>query len=446
MDKKKLQQLAKEKYGKNKHFQDHKMPTSRRDFIKLGLIAGSGMLLPPFIPYANAETAKNAKIPFMTFDLAGGASLPGNFLVGMQGGPEDLAKDYVGNGWDPRLSGALDHTYGLPMSALESGILRGLKETLPPSLQLATQTSFKMASHLHFSLDDQSTNKTSALTYISKAGLKGSVFSGGLSTESSISGGNSRGLLEDSAYKPKSVRSITDVLDLTSFGEGFGSLTNPSQSKLFGFLSKQKNPELQKHYDQLEGFGKKHMQGDPRNDAFCNQVFGLDSREELIEAAISHNVIKNYTGPGVITIGDCDYHDGSRDNGDRKDREIGRKIGNAIHLAYLNNTPLFFQIITDGGMSAPSFERNWQSDTPLRSMSIMGYFHPTKTVELRKQQIGAVVENSETNITADISSSADKAALSALVNYLYLNDDLESLDSVFGRLSESEIDELLVFG
>ncbi len=147
----------------------------------------------------------------------------------------------------------------------------------------------------------------------------------------------------------------------------------------------------------------------------------------------------------MLTFEGCDYHDGGRDSGDQKDQEIGRAIGSAVHAAYLNKVPLFFQIITDGGMTSDSFNRNWQSDSPLRAMTVLGYFNPNKAVEQIKLQIGHVTDNAETDISNPISASADKGAVSALVNYLAVNNDLAALEKIFSRMSTQEIDALLVF-
>jgi hypothetical protein len=445
MKKRNLKQLANAKFKDIPQFSNHKFPTSRRDFMKLGLIAGGGLIVPSLFPAIAKSELINPRIPFLTFDLAGGASLPGNFLVGKNGGPEDLARNYQQNGWDPRLGGSLDKTFGLPMSARESGILRGLKETLPRELQNVDQTKFKMSSHLHFSLDDTGVNKTSALSYISKSGLRGSLLTNGIGHVSSLSGGNAATLLEDSKFKPRIVSNINDILSLTSLGRSFDALSEDSKSKLILMLQQTADSKSQQDYAELLKLGGRHERGDPQNDPIVSRLYNMNDQDQLLQSAIVLNVLKKYTGPGVITIAGCDYHNGRRDTGDQKDLEIGRAIGSAVHAAYLNETPLFFQIITDGGMTAGGFDRNWQGDSPLRSMTVMGYFNPKKSVEQKKLQIGHVTENGEVDISNPISSTADKGAISTLVNYLYVNDDIAALEKVFSRMSTQDIEDLLVF-
>ena len=90
-------------------YPDHPLPVSRRDFIRQGLMAGLGVVTTPslFGLFANPGAALAAlspdlaalkqacgiatqgagKIPFICFDLAGGANISGsNVLVGQTGG------------------------------------------------------------------------------------------------------------------------------------------------------------------------------------------------------------------------------------------------------------------------------------------------------------------------------------------------------------------------
>jgi hypothetical protein len=444
MKKQNLKELAKIKYKNTEAFSRHAFPQTRRDFVKLGLLSGGGLLVPSFFP-KNLWAQQKIQLPFLTFDLAGGASLPGNFLVGKKGGAEDLARQYEQNGWDPRKASSLDKTFGLPMSSLESGLLRGLKETLPQPLLAANQRYFKMASHLHFSLDDTGVNKTSALTTISKIGLQGSDLKNGLGHQASLSGGNASSFLEDSKFKPRIVTSVEDVLKITSLGDGFDQLPANTKTQLIAALAQSSDSSTKNAYEQLAKFGNRHEKGNPQNDSIMNQIYSMNDNNDLIQAAIVLNVLKGYTGPGVITIDGCDYHDGGRETGDQKDVEIGRAIGRAVHAAFLNKKPLFFQIITDGGMTSDSFNRRWQGDSPLRSMTILGYFNPHKPVLLRKNQIGYVTDSGEVDISNPISASADKGAISSIVNYLYVHNEIGSVEKVLGRMSAQEIDELLVF-
>ena len=164
---------------------DHKPPTTRRDFLKYGLIPFAGYALAPSflgqILFQNAAKAagvnpqdaslcgaagESGYLPFLVFDLEGGAGLPGNFLVGKTGGPSDLIKDYSTLGWNPRNSNAIDERFGLPMAGNNvSRMLAGILQTAKPE----NLAKLLMGSFLHFSQDDTSVNRTSALTLVARA-------------------------------------------------------------------------------------------------------------------------------------------------------------------------------------------------------------------------------------------------------------------------------------
>ena len=99
----------------------HKVGLTRRDLLSHGFFSAAAMLLMPSVPFFWSKEARAADcgggtsantLPFMTFDMAGGAVLAGNALVGKPGGAHDLLRAYDLLGWDPRASGALDERFG----------------------------------------------------------------------------------------------------------------------------------------------------------------------------------------------------------------------------------------------------------------------------------------------------------------------------------------------
>src|SRR5690349_4489803 len=114
---------------------NHPAPVTRRDFLAKGTIASSAMVFMPkafadALTFDTCDQSGSVKaMPFLVFDMAGGAALPGNFLVGKEGGPEDLLASYDQLGWNPKAAGAYDKRFGLPMPAGQlSGIFRGITE------------------------------------------------------------------------------------------------------------------------------------------------------------------------------------------------------------------------------------------------------------------------------------------------------------------------------
>ncbi|MCB0361812.1 MAG: hypothetical protein KDD35_03785 [Bdellovibrionales bacterium] len=451
--KRKLKKSIEDKLN-SKGFEGHRPPTSRRDFVKLGLLAGGATFLPlNLFNQAIALSLKNPTIPFLVFDLAGGAALPANFLVGQEGGPEDLCKDYSQHGWNPRAPESLDKRFGIPMSKQFSKIRQGLEESLPAQLLEDSQSFIKMASYCHFSLDDTSTNRSSSLTLIAKAGLQGNFIKSGLGNRASGSGGNSESYLNDPRYIPKSISASDKMAELTSFGEEFASLSQSTKQRIFDNLKEASRdiPQLQEIYERISDKGNPEPKLNPSSNRAIQEIYAAaqNSDQEVEESAIVNCVLNGYSGPGVITIGGCDYHDNTQTTGDNKDLEIGLSIGRAISVAFSLGQPLFFQIITDGGIYAQSsqnFERVWAGDSNQHSMSVVGFFNPKGNVQLRKAQIGHYTPGGQVDQTTIIGSGPEKMAVGVLANYLYLNNLLDQFNQITGlRMKASDIEDLLVF-
>ena len=198
----------------------HKRPTSRRDFISQGLMAGLGVVTGPtlFSLFANPRQAQAAlsadletlkascgiavqgagKIPFICIDLAGGANIAGsNVLVGQPAGqldflstagysklglPGDMippAPDTV-NGGDH-----IDSSLGLAFHK-DSQFLRGILEKTSP----ATRANISGAVIPGRSENDTGNNPHNPMYGIYRAGADGGLLSI-IGSRSSDSGGNS---------------------------------------------------------------------------------------------------------------------------------------------------------------------------------------------------------------------------------------------------------------
>ncbi|MGE0528538.1 MAG: hypothetical protein AB7G93_01075 [Bdellovibrionales bacterium] len=454
--KKTLKEIAIEKL-KQPGYEDHALPVSRRDFIKLGLLAGGGAVLPlSLTERVLAQMTGVVRIPFLVFDLAGGAGMPANFLVGQEGGPEDLCNDYRRHGWNPRASGALDKTFGIPMAAGGvSKMLEGLKANLPQALTNEAQRSLKMASFCHFSLDDTSTNRASALTLVSRCGLQGSFLRAGLGLQSTLSGGNSDAYLSDSKFKPQMIRNLDELTRITSFGATFEELDPHTRKAIFNNLKglAGESSQLKEVYEELSTFGVAEPKLDPRNNAQMNELYQLQNSSidspQALQAGIVYNTLMGNTGPGVITFSNCDYHDNTQTTGDAKDLEIGVAIGRAVHAAHLLKKPLFYQIITDGGVYAPgsdNYDRRWVGDRNQHSLTVVGYFDPNRDVELRRAQVGRYTPNAEVDQKTFIGDKPEKMVPAVLANYLHVQGLSGQIEAISGiRLQNSELDKMLVF-
>jgi hypothetical protein len=435
---------------KSPGYESHRFKLTRRELIHMGLIAGGGYLMPlSRLQRAFALAGSSPRLPFLVFDLAGGAAMPGNFLVGGAGGPEDLVENYRQHGWNPRASNSLDRIFGLPMSRERSKMLEGLRQTLPKEITASSsQQMLKMASFAHFSLDDTTMNRSSAVSMVAKSGLNGQYVKAGLGMLSSPSGGNSDVYLRDAKFRPRAVRSSKDVMGLTLFDDDYTELDARTRKAIFNNLKEAagNNSDLRDAYESIENLGISIPAMDVTQSEISS-LYGQNGSE--LEASIVHNVLNGYTGPGVITIGNCDYHDNTVTTGDAKDLAIGQSIGRAVAAAHLLKKPLLIQIITDGGIysrRSDNYERAWTGDANQHGLSVLAYFHPSKPVKLRQVQVGHYTDGGQVEQSTFIGSGPEKMALGVLLNYLSLTGNMDRFEAASGtRLAPDEIDKLLVF-
>ena len=427
-------------------YENHKWPITRRDFIRMGLISGA-FHFSPLLGKANraqAQVQEKKNIPFLVIDLEGGAALPGNFLVGQAGGPEDLLTNYSTLGWNPREANALDRTYGLPMSSSSSQILTGLNQAIPESVR----SRFRFGSFLSFTRDDTAENVMSALSLVHKAFGGGEFLKSGLSydiqlqtTIDAYSGGRSRTRLESQFSPPIRIKSPTFYSQLTELGTG----DTETDAQLMKFLiENSNNPEMKNALKELEIFSS-GLQFRYTDNPEVVAIYGNNNNST--EAALVYNCIKGNVGPSVITVGGCDYHDGGSQTGDNKDTQIGLTIGRAVATAAALNSPLFIQVITDGGMSSVESTRDWNSDSPTRSMSLVAYFDPNKTPEMKRQQVGHYLAAGEVDQETLVGNDLAKVIVGVAANYLNVSGRLgEFADLVGSRgLSNQELEQLLIF-
>lgn len=463
----------------------HKFPTTRRDFLKYGVIPFAGqILMPTFLTQLFTNTRAFAQsdgrsdpsagyIPFLIFDMAGGGALPGNFLVGQQGGPEDLCSDYSLLGWNPRASGALDKSFGLPMARNASQLLAGMRQAASPQ----ALANLRMGSFCHFSQDDTSSNQTSALTLIARAGLRGKFLDKGVGVINSLSGANNDVALKETQYKPLFVQSPLDIQNSISHGPAFADSSDDeilSLSRLILNLSREQIKNLSNNenliqsagngYLATQAYGKTIAGLDASQDPDVAQVFQLNQRQIIslnqggdlksdnhVFGSIVYNVLMGNTGPGALSLGEFDYHDKGQAFADARDREMGIQIGRAVELAYRKKTKFVFALSTDGGVSSKPGERDWQADSNVRSMTVMGFYDPEKAPEQRRLQVGAYTSDGIVNqehplMGGGADSAPIKVAHAVLANYLSACGKLGEYEKAGGTFRNEQLDQVLIFG
>lgn len=452
----------------------HKVGMNRRDLLSQGFWSSAAMVMAPSIPalfaktaFAGCDDAPQAGMPaFLAFDMAGGAALAGNVLVGKRGGSEDLLQSYNMLGWDPRVSGALDKRFGLPMSAQYSGLLAGMLARMSAD----AQARLRLGSVCHFALLDNSANKMNAANLAAAAGARGSQVSKGFGTTASRSGGNSDTAYPDENLTPVFVRSVDDIIGSARFGGTSLAGLSPRQLQEIALRAKDLSMAQREAIRTAEGgellyeltkctyeknmvYASGASQLDPRQDAIVQAAFGINQGTQptdplAVAAGVLSNSIKAFTGPATWTLADCDYHDGTATKGDGRDREMGEMIGRAVEYAHQSQKPLFFELITDGSCSSTQDTRNWNADTN-EGVTVFGYYDPAGAPRYKRDgmcQIGAFTDGQGADRSTSIGSDPMKAAYAVFANYCNLAGKMSEFQRLVPDVfSPAELEAMLIF-
>ena len=406
---------------------DHPRPVTRREFIRQGFLSGSAVALTGgvFSLFADPRAAMAAispdldvlaggmtnpcvlggtqtMIPFICFDLAGGANLAGsNVLVGKQLGQMDFlttagySKLGIPGDIIPGLSdAALIGTMLNPISAgdftnnqlglrfhTDSAMLRGILDKFNPAVGGGVVDGTVIPAR---SDNDTGNNPHNPMYLLAKAGINGSVVRL-IGSSSSDSGGNS---MSPAAYinpefRPTKVDRPSDVTGMVDVGNLTAVLSNPDDvaavMESMARISHKKirlgtvTPGINVTADEIVkdllqcGYLKAadiadQFAGVPVDPALDAQIVGtggifstaeFDGDSEFRKTASVMKMVANgYAGAGCISMGGYDYHTGDRQTGENRDLRAGRCIGACLEYARRRNTKLMIHVFSDGSLSS----------------------------------------------------------------------------------------------
>jgi len=480
----------------------HKLPKTRRDFLAQGFVTGAATVMGPSLlaTLLNPRTANalstdmmdlavnvceitngNGKIPFICFDLAGGANIAGsNVLVGQQGGQLDflstagysklgLPGDMLPNN---STTNFVNTELGLAFHS-DSAFLRGILTKTSP----ATRALINGAVIPARSENDTGNNPHNPLYGIARAGSKGSLLTL-IGTQNSDSGGNSMApaMMMDPANRPTKIDRNSDVTGLVDTGELGTLFSDPadtvavmesmariSQKKLGVKVDSVSPPNptppvtttladdidikervrcaYVKTADTTEKFSDP-TELNPRLDPeirgsasiFTDTEFDGD-REFEKTASVMKLVVPGYAGAGTISMGGFDYHTGDRSTGEARDFRAGQCIGACLEYAARRGQRLMLYVFSDGSLSSNGMVDNsaggrgkgvWTGDNQQTASAFFLVFNPTGRPQLmggtaaeqaRHQQIGYF------RASGDIETAGSPAgnAVNLLVETVILN-------------------------
>jgi hypothetical protein len=399
-------------YGLNEPLRhtDHKRPVSRRDFMAQGFATGGAMVLGPtlFGLFADPRAAQAAlspdlqalrtscgiaslgagKIPFICFDLAGGANLAGsNVLVGQGGGQLDFlstagySKQGLPGDMIPPLTNTQSNTsftdqrLGLAFHS-DSALLRGMLTRLSPG----TLANINGAVIPARSENDTGNNPHNPMYGIWKAGADGSLLTL-VGSQSSDSGGNSMApaAMVDASVRPTKIDRPSDVTGLVDTGKLVGLLQQDDAVAVMESIERISDKKLAKVNTKVTtdavvkdmvrcGYVKAadlaDRYGDPgvlnptldtkivgNGGIFTAAEFSGDSELQKT-AAVMKLVVNGFAGAGTIEMGGFDYHPGDRSTGEQRDFRAGVCMGACLEYAARVGVPLMLYVFSDGSLSS----------------------------------------------------------------------------------------------
>ena len=491
---------------------DHKRPVTRRDFISQGFRAGTATMLgasalgllgskahaisPDLQNYftvgsCDLGVAAGRKIPFICFDLAGGANISGaNVLVGGPGGqrdslstagytklgvPPDILPDSV-NPNNPVTNDFIDDSLGL-LFHTESAMLQGITEKTTPEARGSTNGAVIPARS-----DNDTGNNPHNPTYgIYKSGVRGQILEL-IGSNASESGGNSMApammidpeLRPTKIDRPEDASGLVDVGDLRLLLDNENDIVSVLESvkrisdfKLDLVDTTLSNPstedkrlkdriscEYLKSADTFQKFPRTDSV-DPSSDAnivgdtgiFTQAEFDGD-REFRKTASVMKLVIDGLAGAGTITMGGYDYHTGDRRTGEARDLRAGRCIGACLEYAKRMNTPVMIYVFSDGSVfsngmieTIAGVEKGvWTGDNSSTAASFFLVYDPAGQPELldegpsdplQHQQIGWM--RSDASVETSATPAANNVNLlveTVILNYMALHGDEGMFDTI----------------
>ena len=426
--------------------ENHKAPVTRRDFIAQGLKTGPAVLAAPaalamlinarkagamspdleamLSPAACNIQAGAGKVPFICFDLAGGANLNGSEILIGRTNPTDFlstqgyAKLGLPGNMTPGSANAASPTNNFVNTEFgaawhsDGAILRGMQA----STQVATRANvngFPLAAR---SENDTGNNPHNPMYGINRVGARGELLTL-IGSQNTDSGGNSMApiMMINPAVRPTKVDRASDVTGLVDTGElgtlftnqddaiaVLESMTRLGQAKTDltrTKLSAQEQADVQKLVrcgylkstylaDRFRTPSQLNPDLDPNivgpTGIFTQAEYQADG-EFRKAAAIMKMVINGYAGAGTVTMGGYDYHGQGRDTGETRNFRAGRCIGACLEYAARMQKPLMIYVFSDGALSANGMVNNtvagrgkldWASDNQSTAATFVLVYKP----------------------------------------------------------------------
>ncbi|HEY0682508.1 MAG TPA: hypothetical protein VGD45_09265 [Steroidobacter sp.] len=493
----------------------HKKPVTRRDFLAQGFTTGAATVIAPaalsMMPRRASAltpdletiasgvcgiTGGAGKIPFICFDLAGGANIAGsNVLVGKEGGQLDFlsTQGYSKQGLPGNMlpnnstTNFINTEFGLAFHS-DSAFLRGMQEKTTATTR-ANVNGCVIAAR---SENDTGNNPHNPMYGLAKYGVKGELLTL-IGSQNSDSGGNSMApaIMMDPANRPTKIDRVSDVTGLVDTGE-VARILSPSDTvrtleTMYRITDRKlalpnvstglaDDTDVERRFrcaylktaDTVETFSDPAALNpslDPRVTALFGANFGGDGEFQKT-ASVMKLVIDGNAGAGTISMGGFDYHTGERATGENRDLRAGRCIGACLEYAAQVGKPVMIYVFSDGSLSSNGRvddsaggrgKGEWTGDNQQTAASFFLVYSPQgrptllgdgTTAAARHQQIGYY--NANGDVVTSSSPAANNVNLlvqTVILNYMALHGDTNLFNGLFNSAlgTGAALDGLVAF-
>ncbi|MGD8843437.1 MAG: general secretion pathway protein GspF [Gammaproteobacteria bacterium] len=507
---------------------DHPRPITRRDFVRQGFLSGTGLVMGGSLlgllagpRAARADLSgdlqlmarslsvpceinrNSAGLPFICFDLAGGANIAGsNVLVGRNGQLDVLSTagySKLGLPGDqipglpetsPTATSNGDHTdttLGLAFHS-DSAILRGILEKAGSALGNVNGAVIPARSD-----NDTGNNPHNPMYGIARAGAEGSVVTL-IGSRNSDSGGNSMApaALIDPTIRPTKVDRPSDVTGMIDTGslekfmdqnavipvmESVARISNRKLARVSTGLPDDASIKDLVRCGYLNAASTADRfafaEPDPATDTNIVGPSGIFSASEFTSggdrgefqktASVMKMVLDGYAGAGTITMGGYDYHTGDRATGELRDLRAGRCIGACLAYAAIMNQPLMIYVCSDGSLASNGTIDNstdgrgkgvWTGDNSSTAASFFLVYNPggrplPVNGDVKRQQIGWFrADGSVDTASSPAANNVNLLVNTVLLNYMALSGTRNQFETLFpghGLGSVASVDNLVAF-
>ena len=493
---------------------DHPRPVTRRQFVAQGFMSGAaytvgagslGMLSTNAMAALSGDiddmrlnicriTDGAGKIPFICFDLAGGANIAGsNVLIGQSGGQSDFlgTQGYEKMGLPGDMVPGLNDANNQPFANfdlglgfhLDSAFRRGILASITPGTELNINGAVIPAR----SDNDTGNNPHNPMYGIAMAGAKGSILTL-TGSENTDSGGDSMlpAVLYNPLLRPTKVDRPSDVVNLVDTGDLVGILSKADATAVMESIYRLSDQKMNAVNTQLptdaaikeavrcgyvkaahiaETFGGVPI--DPLLDPdivasdgsaiFTTAEFtdgSQNAREFQKTASVMKLVMNGFAGAGCIEMGGYDYHGGARAEGEVKDFRAGRCMGAVLEYAARLGKPVMMYVFSDGSLSSNGVIDNstngrgkgeWTSDNSSTAAGFFLVYNPTKRPVLLggtpdqqalHQQIGAMdAGGSVMRGATPMANNVNLLANSVILNYMALHGEQGNFEFLFDPIN-----------